>query len=109
MGIAALVLGIISIILGFIPLIGAIAFVPAIVGLVLGIVDIVNKNKKKEPKGMSIAGTVLSAIAIVFIIFWIFVVGVATKEVLDTYGDNVDYTTYQETLNSIYSEYEDQW
>lgn len=111
MGVAALVLGIISIVIGFIPVIGAIAFVPAIVGLILGIVDIVKKNKEKQPKGMSIAGTVLSSIAIVFILFWISIFGIAAKEVIDTYGNDIDEalnTTYQETLNSIYAEYEDE-
>lgn len=110
MGVAALVLGIISIIIGFIPVIGAIAFIPAIVGLILGIVDIVKKNKEKAPKGMSIAGTVLSAIAIVFIIFWISIFGIAVKEVVDNHGEDIDdalNTTYQETLNSIYTEYYD--
>lgn len=60
MGVAALILGIISIIVGFIPLCGAIAYFPAIIGLILGIVDIVLKTKKKEPRGMAIAGTVLT-------------------------------------------------
>lgn len=77
MGIAALVLGIISIIIAFIPLCGSIAFLPALIGLVLGIVDIVKKGKTGESKGMAIAGTVLSAIALVFIIFWVFVFSTA--------------------------------
>lgn len=64
MGIAALVLGIISIIIGFIPLCGSIALLPAIIGLILGIVDTVQKSKKGEKKGVSIAGLVLSAIAV---------------------------------------------
>ena len=76
MGVAALVLGIISIIIGFIPFCGAIALLPAIVGLVLGIIDTVKKSKKGEPKGMSIAGLVLSAVAIAIIIFWVFVISV---------------------------------
>lgn len=77
MGIAALVLGIISIIIAFIPLCGSIAFLPALIGLVLGIVDIVKKGKTGESKGMAIAGTVLSAIALVFIIFWVFIFSTA--------------------------------
>lgn len=79
MGIAALILGIISIIIGFIPLCGVIALLPAFIGLILGIVDVVLKAKKNEPKGISIAGIVLSAIAMVIIIFWVFVFGVAAS------------------------------
>lgn len=88
MGVAALVLGIISIIIGCVPFCGAIAFIPAIVGLVLGIVDIVKKNKEGQPKGMAIAGTVLSAIAILVIIYWVFIAGLigtaVTQEVVRT-------------------------
>ena len=79
MGVAALVLGIISIIIGFIPLCGSIALLPAIIGLILGIVDVVLKSKKGEPKGVSIAGLILSAIAIAFIVFWVFVFGAAAS------------------------------
>lgn len=98
MGIAALVLGIISIIIGFIPLCGSIAIIPAIVGVILGIVDIVTKSKKGEKKGISIAGLVLSAIAIIVIIFWVFVFGVAASEMdlndLNNIVNNSSYYNY---------------
>ncbi len=74
MGVASLVLGIVSIVFGFVPFCGAIALIPAIIGLILGIVDAVKKSKAQEPKGMAIAGIVLSAIAIVIICWWVFVV-----------------------------------
>lgn len=73
MGIAALILGILALLVAFIPVFGFIAFFPAIAGLVLGIVDVVNKSKKNESKGTSIAGIILNSIAIVVMIVWIFV------------------------------------
>lgn len=78
MGVASLVLGILSLIVGFVPFCGAIALLPAIIGLILGIVDVVLKSKKGEPKGMGVAGIVLSAISIVVIVFWVFVVAAAS-------------------------------
>lgn len=78
MGVASLVLGILSLIIGFVPFCGAIALLPAIIGLILGIVDVVLKSKKSEPKGMGVAGIVLSAISIVVIVFWVFVVAAAS-------------------------------
>ena len=96
MGIAALILGIISIIIGFIPLCGMIALVPAIIGLILGIVDIVQKNKKGEKKGVSIAGTVLSAVAIVIIAVWTLVIGNAVS--------NIDPNEFEEALRSSLEE-----
>lgn len=74
MGVASLVLGIVSVIIGFVPICGTIAFIPAIIGLILGIVDIVKKSKSQEAKGLAIAGTVLSSIAILIIgYYWIVV------------------------------------
>lgn len=107
MGVAALVLGIISIIVGFVPFCGAIAFVPAVVGLILGIVDIVKKNKENKPKGLAIAGTVLTAIAIVIITFWLFVFGAAasktSKYVSDHDGEIRSY--FNDFASSIQSNY----
>lgn len=104
MGIAALILGILSMIIGFIPLCGSIALIPAIIGLILGIVDTVLKSKKGEKKGVSIAGLVLSAIAIVVIIFWVFIFGVAASNVdvneLDQAAEN-----YLTSLNEYYTTY----
>lgn len=105
MGVAALVLGIISIIIGFIPLCGAIALFPAIIGLILGIVDVVLKSKKGEKKGISIAGLVLSAIAIVIIVFWVFVFSVTASNI-DT--NEIDSATenYLTSLNELYNYYD---
>lgn len=97
MGIAALILGIISIIVGIIPACGVVAFVPAVIGLILGIVDIVMKNKKQEPKGLAIAGTVLSGIAVIFIIFWVFVIAVGASD-----------PSVQNELNQLQNEIESQ-
>lgn len=77
MGIAALIIGIVSAILAFIPLCGYIAFVPALVGLALGIVDIIQKSKKNESKVMGIVGVITNAVAIVIIIVWTLVFAVA--------------------------------
>lgn len=106
MGIAALILGIISLIIGFIPLCGSIALVPAIIGLILGIVDTVLKKKKDEKIAVSVTGLVLSAIAIVVIIFWVFVFGVAASKVD---ANNINETTenFLTSLNELSATYED--
>ena len=70
MGVAALVLGIISIVLGFIPFCGIIALLPAIIGLILGIIDLAKRKKAAEKFGKSLAGIICSGLAIVVILFW---------------------------------------
>lgn len=79
MGVASLVLGIISAIIGFVPFCGTFALIPAIIGLILGIVDWVKQSKAGNPKGKSIAGTILSAIAIAVIMFYWIAVGAAVR------------------------------
>lgn len=69
MAITALVLGIISILTSFMPFINNGTFFLALIGLVFAIIGIVSiKNKKKKGKGLAIAGIVLNALAIVFVI-----------------------------------------
>lgn len=91
MGIASLILGIVSIILGFIPFCGIIAIIPAIIGIILGIVDLAKKSKERSPKGMSIAGLILSIFAVLFIIFWVVImasIGANTENIISNEIDN---------------------
>ncbi len=76
MGLAAMVIGIVAVVLGIIPGCGLVfGLPPAIVGLILGIVDVKKKSKAQQPKGMGMAGVVLNAVAIVFILLWTLVIG----------------------------------
>lgn len=104
MGVASLVLGIVSVVLGFIPLCGIIALVPAIIGLILGIIDWVKKKKAGEPKGKSIAGTICSGVAIGFILFYYFAVIAAANGIakgaanaIESYDWNSVSTSYSST------------
>ena len=85
MGIAALVIGIISLLIAWVPCIGMIALFPATIGLILGIIDIIVNAKKSKPKGLGIAGTICCAVAIacVFVAnaFVVAVADAAVKEV----------------------------
>jgi hypothetical protein len=80
MGIASLILGITSLVIGFVPLCGSIALLPAIVGLILGIIDVVKKSKEGGKKGQGLAGLITSTIAIFTIIFWVFVFSVGNTD-----------------------------
>ena len=113
MGIASLILGIISGIVGFIPFCGILAVLPAVIGLILGIVFVVQKSKAKEPKGIGIAGIILSVLSILFIIVWnLIFVGIlaATAEDtltnLDTYDYDTDYD-YNELYDNLYDNLDD--
>ena len=77
MGLAAMIIGIVAVVLGFIPVCGMIALLPAIVGLILGIVDVSRKSKQQQPKGKGLAGIILNAAAIIVILLWTLVFAAA--------------------------------
>jgi len=70
MGIASMVIGIIAIILAFIPFCGFIFLIPAVIALILGIVDVAVKAKRNLPKGCGVAGIVLNSVAIIIIVLY---------------------------------------
>lgn len=77
MGIASMIIGIIGVITSFIPCVGVFSLIPVIVGFILGLIDTILKGKRHAPRGISISGIVLNAIALLFIIVQFFVIGAA--------------------------------
>lgn len=71
MGIASLALGIVSLIMSFIPFVGILFVITAVLGIILGIISLC----KKQDKGKSIAGIITSTIAIIITIIYCFVIG----------------------------------
>jgi hypothetical protein len=64
MGVAALVMGIISFIVAFIPCIGMAAMFTAIIAIVLGAVGLSQATKASSPRGMMIGGLIVGVIAL---------------------------------------------
>ncbi len=67
MGVASLVIGLLSFFVSLIPLCGYVASIPAITGLVLGIIFLVQAKKREETtnNGTAIAGVVFNTLALV--------------------------------------------
>ena len=107
MGIAALILGIIAIITGWIPFVCFISLILAIVGLVLGIVDTIKKNKTADKsRGVSIAGLVISAISIPIIIITSIISFGALALIMSE--DMVDYNKYYNN-STDYDDWYSEW
>ena len=92
MGIAAFVLGMISIVIGWIPFICFLALMTAIIGLIFGIIDAIKKSKTNDKnKGFGIAGLIISAIAIPIILIMSMVsIGIMVEETEPDYDDDYD-------------------
>ena len=104
MGIAGLELGIIALIIGWIPLVGVVGFIMAIVGLVLSIVDVVKKHKANNPnKGPGIAGIIISAIAFVIsgIMTAILLIGLLIYGAASDSIENMDLNSIEDNLRNL--------
>lgn len=62
MGVASLVLGIVGLVISFIPCLGMYGLFLTVPGVVLGFVGLIMAAKKNAPKGLAIAGVVCSII-----------------------------------------------
>ncbi len=96
MGIASLILGIISILIAFIPLCGMIATLPAIIGLILGIAFVVSAKKSNQPFGIGLAGIILNALSLAFITIWTVVILAAGDDSYDEFNE-----MYKDVKDSI--------
>ena len=108
MGLASLILGIISLVFGFIPLCGSIALLPSIIGLILGIIAVAKKKKEGESKIQAWAGLITNIIAIFIIIFWVFIFSVGNSDELQTKstltpGESTESSRNSSSSKSIYN------
>jgi hypothetical protein len=88
-----MVIGIVAAVLCWIPFCNYWAFVPAVVGLVLGAIEMNKKKKANEPKGMAVAGVVLNIVAIALIFIWTIALADSASKVsgaMDDYNKNVE-------------------
>jgi len=73
MGIIGIVLGIISLIVAFIPCVGVVAFIPAGLALIFSIISIVQASQGFGSKGLGIGALVISLVAILIAALWLVV------------------------------------
>lgn len=97
MGIASFVIGLTCLILS--PFLSILLILPAILALVLGIVDTVLKSKKKQPKGLAIAGIVLSTIALIICVLVIVAGIMVYNTTAETISSGFDLTQELENIS----------
>lgn len=97
MGVASLVMGILALVVCWIPCLGDWAILFAILGIIFGAVGIVKAKKTNKGKGLSIAGLVCSIIATTVVVLWIFVIS-AAKE-----AANIDDEEFKDAMKALQS------
>jgi len=110
LGVAGLVLGILSLFLAFIPCIGIIAIGPGVIAIVLSIVGLVQANKNNGAVGINIAALVVSGLGTLIACIWLFViVGIASldEDQIEDMVEDVIEDVIRET-NTCNSELQDE-
>lgn len=74
MGIIGIVLGIISLIVAFIPCVGIVAFFPGVLAIVFSIISIVQASNGNGKKGLGIAALIISIVSVVIAAVWIVII-----------------------------------
>ncbi|MCY1635123.1 hypothetical protein [Marinifilum sp. D737] len=79
LGIIALVLGILTLFIGFIPCIGFVAFIPGVIAIILSIIGLSKANKDNGAIGLNIGALIVSVLGVLVASLWLFFfVGVAS-------------------------------
>jgi thiol:disulfide interchange protein len=63
LGIAALVTGIITLVIAVIPCMGVIAFIPGIIAVILAAIGLTQAQKDDSPRGVILAGLIIAVVA----------------------------------------------
>lgn len=80
LGTASMVLGIVGVVLAFIPIIGVLAWPTVIVGLVLGIVALQRvRAGAANNRGQAVAGIALSGVGLAICVIWLAIFGVVAS------------------------------
>jgi hypothetical protein len=88
MGIAALIIAILTFVMAAIPCIGILAIIPGTIAIILAAVGLSQAAGHEAPRGMLIAGLIIAAVAVVISFSQIFVAGKLAKNA-DKWPDQI--------------------
>jgi hypothetical protein len=97
LGVAALIMGIISFVVAFIPCVGLFAMLTAIVAVVLGAIGLSQASRAEAPKGMALGGLITGVIALF--------IAIAQVALFAGFSDRVDFIG--DKIEEIVEEIED--
>ena len=96
LGVAALIMGIISFVVAFIPCIGIFAFLTAAIAIVLAAIGISQASRTDSPKGLMVGGLVVAGIALF--------ISIAQIVVIAGLSDKAGY--FEERLEDVFKDFE---
>ena len=106
-GVASLVLGILALLIAFIPCVGLFALIPGIIAIVLAIVGLSQASSANGAKGVIIAGLVISVIGTVIAAAWLIFFS-ASGTLLEKLSTHPEFeSVIEEVIDDISEDIED--
>ena len=81
-GIIGVVLGVISLIVAFIPCVGVVAFLPAALAIIFSVISIVQATRGNGAKGLGIASLIISILATLIAALWLAGISIIANEAI---------------------------
>lgn len=106
-GIASLILGILALLIAFIPCIGIFALIPGIIAVVLGIVGLSQARNANGTTGLIISGLVISSLATLIAAVWLIFFSASGLFLNKLNEDNKLDIVIEEIVNQFEKEFED--
>ena len=106
-GIASLILGILALLIAFIPCIGIFALIPGIIAVVLGIVGLSQARNANGTTGLIISGLVISSLATLIAAVWLIFFSASGLFLNKLNEDNKLDIVIEEFVNQFEKEFED--
>ena len=76
MDVASLVIGIVSAIVGFIPCVNVLVFLPALAGLIIGIIAFRKNRAAGLPSGIAMTGIILNSLPLIVMLSFVIIAAV---------------------------------
>ncbi len=107
-GIASLILGILALLIAFIPCVGIFALIPGIIAIVLGIVGLSQARNANGTTGLIISGLVISSLATLIAAVWLIFFSTSGLILNKLNKDNKLDIVIEEFVNQFEKEFEDE-
>jgi hypothetical protein len=108
MGIIGIVLGVISLIVAFIPCVGVVAFLPGGLAIVFSIISILQASKGNGSKSLGIISLIISGIAVVIAAAWLMLFSGLSFIANETMKDPKKMENIEKEIREVFRDFDDE-
>lgn len=104
MGIIGIVLGVISLIVAFIPCVGVVAFLPGTLAIIFSVISIVQASRGNGSKGLGIVSLVVSCLAILLAALWLSIFSGVSMVASEAFKDKDKFERIEKGIKDAFND-----